>query len=121
MVEIKVRLCSGGPHGRTFFRVELSELNSGLIGVFGHFSAKSIDLFNKMAFGKPSNCGVAGHSGDTVDIDCEEKGRVPNSCRSQGRFAACVASANNYHLEILIGTNKILFSKSKFVFHVKHS
>jgi hypothetical protein len=66
MVKVKVCLGPGRANRRPFLRVEFTELDSGFIGVFGHFSAESIYFFHQMALGKTADGRIAGHPGDAV-------------------------------------------------------
>jgi hypothetical protein len=106
---MKVRLSAGGANGRTLLCVELPELYTRFIGVFGHLAPEGIDLFYQMPLGKTSNGRVARHTGNAVQIDCKQKGRVADSSTGQCRLAACMSCADNDNIKFTRKANKNLF------------
>jgi hypothetical protein len=58
MVKLQVGLSPGRSDGRAFPSIQSPELYSSFIDIFGHLTAKSIDLFDQMSFSQPADSRV---------------------------------------------------------------
>jgi hypothetical protein len=99
-IKLHVVLGSGPLDGESFAGVEAPELDGRGIGVPGHLTAQSVDLFDQVPFGQPADSGVAAHSGDVVEIDGEQKSGVTHAGRSQGGFTPCMTCTD--HNDVIV-------------------
>ena len=99
-VEGFVALGPRGPDGWTAGGVEEAELDSGGVGDLAHDSAEGVDLADEMAFGDAADGGVAGHLRDEVEIEGENGGAEAHARGGHRGFAACVAGAYDYYVEL---------------------
>jgi len=65
------------------------------IGYSPHFSSQGIDLLYELAFGNPSNRGIARHVGDRIEINGKEEYITPHSGCRQRRFAPCMTTTHD--------------------------
>jgi hypothetical protein len=77
-------------------------LYSGAVDDASHYAAERIDLADDVAFGDAADRRVAGHLADEVEIDRYERRFSTEARRCRSCFAARVARADNYHIELLV-------------------
>ncbi len=98
-IEFPVSLGPRAAHSRAFSTIEDTELDAAEIGDSGHKAIQSIDFPNQMAFSKPANSGITGHSADSAKPVRYEGGlRAHTGGRRRG-FTAGVAAANHNDVE----------------------
>ena len=64
LIRLLIALCPRAVHGWALGAIQEPELDSGGVGNFAHDTAKSIDLAYHLAFGDPTNGGIAAHLAD---------------------------------------------------------
>jgi hypothetical protein len=89
-------------HSQTLAGIEASELDTGLISNSGHFPAKSVNLFDQMAFCKPANRRVTAHGGDMIQVDRQKQSRVPHPGCGQRSLAPGMPCTHYYHIVLLV-------------------
>src|SRR6185503_8573360 len=82
--------------------VQEPELDSGAIDNAAHDAAQGVNLPDQMTFPDSSDCGVARHLSDQIEIQSQQ-GSVCAEARSRRRgFTACMTSANHDHVKIFV-------------------
>jgi hypothetical protein len=56
-------------HGDTLTGVQAAELNTGLIGILGHFTPQGIDLPDQMSFSQAAYGRIAAHGGYMIEVN----------------------------------------------------
>jgi hypothetical protein len=98
-IELPVGLGPRASHSWAFSAIENTELNAAKIGDSAHKAVQSIDFPDQMAFSKPANGGITGHSADSAKPVGYE-GRLGAHTGRRGRgFTAGVAAANYNDVE----------------------
>jgi hypothetical protein len=98
-IELPVGLGSRATHSLAFPAIENTELNAAKISDSPHKSVQSIDFPDQMAFPKPANGGITGHSADSAKpVGYEGRFCAHTGRRSRG-FTAGVAAANYNDVE----------------------
>src|SRR5512136_1294728 len=75
-VGLAVHLSSGGADSRPSCRIELAKLYSCFVRRLRHFTAQGVDLLYQMTLCQSTDCRVAGHVSDLIDVLSNEKGRM---------------------------------------------
>jgi len=131
-IEFPVGLSPRAAHSWAFSAIEDTELDPAEIGDSGHKAVQSVDFPDQMAFSKPTNSGIAGHSANGGK-PVGDKGRfcAHTGCRGRG-FTAGVAAANHSDVESMghqnLGWRLLAEARGgvkiiglfKEMFHVKH-
>ena len=55
-----------------------------------------------MALGLPANRRITGHQGNRIQVNRQQQGLLPHTRRRQRRFATSMASADDYHVIMLV-------------------
>jgi len=98
-IELPVGLGSRATHSWAFSAIENAELNAPKIGDSAHKAVQSVDFAYQMAFPKPANGGITGHSADSAK-PVGYKGRFCAHTGRRGRsFTPGVAAANDNGVE----------------------
>ena len=100
MVSVFVILGSGRVNRRTFFGIQCSVLDGGLICDSGHFSADRINFLDKLTFGHSANGRAAWHGRNLIQINCQKQNRAAHSCCSQSRFTSGVSCPYNNNIVV---------------------
>ncbi len=79
-------------------------MNADCVGDFAHDAAQRVDFANEVTLGDSADRGIAGHLRDQVKIQREQCGAQAHARTRHGRFAACVAGADDDQI--------VLFGKS---------
>ena len=108
-VERFVALGAGAPNGGTAGGVEKAKLDATTVGDFAHDAAEGIDLADEMAFGDAADGGVAGHLGDEIEIEGEERGAETHAGRGSRGFTAGMACADDEDVEMFCVAHHFLF------------
>jgi len=99
-VECLVALGAGAPDGGAAGGVEQAELDAAGVGDLAHDAAEGVDLADQMALGDAADGWVAGHLGDEVEVEREERCAQTHARGGGGGFAACVAGADDKDVEM---------------------
>src|SRR6185437_8237632 len=110
-VLLLVALRSGRPYGGAARGVEEAKLDPDGVRYFAHDAAESVDFANKMAFGDASDGGVAGHLGDEIEVEREQRGAQAHAGRSHGGFAAGVSSPHDDYVVLFGKRHPFYFSE----------
>ncbi len=94
-----VRLCPRRPHRRSAASIEQLELNAGGVDRPAHEPAQRVDLANEMAFGRPSDRGVARHVRHGVGRQRAEANLRTDARRGVRRLTARVPGPDHDHVE----------------------
>jgi len=108
-VKLLVALHAGGLNGRSLGGVEQTEMDGGFIRDPPHFASQSVDFLDELAFGEPPDGRIAGHEGERIEIDVEQKRFGAHARRGQRRFAAGMPAADDQYV-VRIGQNVLLTS-----------
>jgi hypothetical protein len=87
---------------KTFSGVQASELYARLIGIFCHFAAHGVNLFDKMAFGQTSDGRVTAHGGNVVHVYGQKQGEMSHTSRGECRFTPCMTGADHDHIVFFV-------------------
>jgi hypothetical protein len=98
-IELPVGLGSRATHGWAFAAIENTELNAAKISDSTHKAVQSVDFPDQMAFPKPANSGITGHSADGAEPVGYEGRFSAHTGRSSRSFTAGVAAANYNDVE----------------------
>ena len=111
-VELFVSLGPRGADRRPLAHVQDTKLNAGRIDILRHFAAEGVDLPDEMPFGLSANRWIAGHQGDRIQINRQQQGFLPHTCRRQRRFTTGMAGPDDNHVIMLVVKNHcfVLFS-----------
>jgi hypothetical protein len=101
-VKIPVILGPRALNGQTLAGIESSELNSGLIRIYGHLPAQGVNLLDKVALCQTSNGGITTHGSYVIEIDGEKQGGMAHSRRSEGGLTAGMTGADYNHVIFFI-------------------
>jgi hypothetical protein len=74
-------------------------LNSGAIGVDGHFPTKGIDLLHEMSFGNASDRRITGHLSDPVSLHGQQEGLCAHASGGKSGFAACMPASHDEYVK----------------------
>jgi hypothetical protein len=100
-IELPVGLSSRATHSWAFSAIENTELNAANISDSAHKAVQSVDFPDQMAFPKPANGRITGHSADRA----KPVGYEGRFCAHTGRrgpgFTAGVAAANYNDVELM--------------------
>lgn len=97
-----IALRTGAPHCRSLGAIQHPELKSGHISDNAHIAAKSIYLFDNLAFSYTADGRIAGHSGEAKHIHRYKKDLGAKVCGRHCSLTAGVAAAdNNYVVRVL--------------------
>ena len=99
-----VALRSRRPDGGSARGIEQAKLNADRVGDFAHDAAQGVDFAHQVALGDSADRGIAGHLRDQVKIQREQCRAQAHARTRHGRFAACVAGADDDQI--------VLFGKS---------
>ena len=95
-----VSLCAQGVNGRSLGNIEHLGLDKGLIYIFGHFPAQSVDFPDQVALGGSPDVGIAGHHGYAVHIHCEYYCVKSQTAAGKCSFAARVSGSDHADVRI---------------------
>ena len=99
-VVLLVTLGTGRPDGGTARGVEQTKLDADGIGDFGHDAAESVDLADDVSLGDASDGGVAGHLGDEVGVEGEQRSAESHAGGGHGSFTASVSGSDYGNVEM---------------------
>src|SRR4051794_13421656 len=91
-------------NARALLRVQHPKLNAGRVGVQSHDSAESVDLANDLPFRLTTDCGVAGHLSDRIEVLRQHQCRASKARRSRGGFYPGV-TRTDYDDVVSLGIN----------------
>ena len=100
LVSFLVALSPWSLNAGTFLSVEHAELDAGGVGVQAHHTAESIDLADHVSLGQATNCWIAGHLRDRIEILREDCRLATESSRSHRCLHASMASAADDHIVV---------------------
>lgn len=66
-----VALRAGRPDRWAARGVQEAKLNANGVRDFAHNAAERINFSDEVPFGDPADCGIAGHLGDEIYVECE--------------------------------------------------
>ena len=67
-IESTISLRTRRAHGRTFARIQGAKMNTGIVCSAGHDAIQRIDLAGQMALANATDCRVAAHLADRLQI-----------------------------------------------------
>jgi len=109
-----IRLCSRGAHRRATGSIQQAKLNSGSIDYSSHDPTERIYLANQMTLADSANRGIAGHLPDKIEVKSKQRRVGSKPGRRRSGFAAGVAGAYDYHIEMLVEDHKDLFKSIEY-------
>ena len=95
-----IALRTRAPHGRTFRAVEHAELDGRAVRHNSHHSAESIYFPDNLTFGYTADGRIATHLGNFIQIDGNQKGTRPQTCRRRGSLTSGVTGTHYYHIVV---------------------
>jgi hypothetical protein len=98
-IELPVGLGPRAAHSWAFSAIENTELDAAKIGDSAHKAIQSINFSDQMAFSKPANSGITGHSADSAKLVGYEGCLCAHTGRCGRGFTAGVAAANYNDVE----------------------
>ena len=100
-VQDTIGLRAGRAHGRALGRVQNAELDAGLVGGERHSAAKGVDFLHQMTLADTADRRIARHLPQGLDAVRQEKCAPAHTRRSERRFGASMAAADDDDVEIL--------------------
>ena len=98
-VQLAVGLGARSLHGRPLAAVQHPELDARPVDGAAHDTVERVDLAHQVALAEPADRRIAGHFADGFELmGHEQRPRTPPR-RGGGRFAACMAPANDNDVE----------------------
>jgi hypothetical protein len=98
-IELPVGLGPRATHSWAFSAIENTELNPAKIGDSAHKAVQSVDFPNQMAFSKPANGWITGHSANSAKPVGYEGRFCPDTGSRSRSFTTSVAAANDNDVE----------------------
>jgi len=101
-IQNPISLGAGGTHRWPLTSVQNSELDTCLVRSNSHYSAKRIDLADKVPLSNTPDRWITGHLTQRLDAVSKQQCSAPHPRRGQGSFSAGVTAPHDDHVEALL-------------------
>ncbi len=99
LLELSVRLRSGGSDGGPLARVECSELDAGSVDAPRHTATQGVYLSNEVTLADAPEGGVAAHLPQGLDALGQQQGAATDPSCGERCFGTGMAAADHDHIE----------------------